>query len=84
MYVRTAFTLMSIKNFMAHLESMFLEKENLIKFSGKLKLDTQFRNLYNVKDKMEFDYWENNQYLGGSMKSMSVGKEPPINLEELF
>ena len=54
------------------------------RFSGKLKLDTQFRNLYNIQNKQDFDAWEGNQYLGGMMKSMSVGKEPPINLEELF
>ena len=84
LFVRTAFTLMSIKNFMSHLESMLLDKDTLIKFSGKLKLDTQFRNLYNIQNKQDFDAWEGNQYLGGMMKSMSVGKEPPINLEELF
>tara|TARA_B100002019_G_scaffold54947_2_gene47075 strand:- start:23151 stop:24416 length:1266 start_codon:yes stop_codon:yes gene_type:complete len=83
-YVRTAFTLMSIKNFMSHLETMLLDKDTLIKFTGKMKLDGQFRNLYNVNNRQDFDYWENNQYLGGMMKSMSVAKEAPINLEELF
>ena len=63
---------------------MLLDKDTLIKFTGKMKLDGQFRNLYNVNNRQDFDYWENNQYLGGMMKSMSVAKEAPINLEELF
>jgi hypothetical protein len=83
-YVRTAFILMSIRNFMAHLESMMLDKDTLLKFTGKLKLDGQFRNLYNVTNREEYDAWENNQYLGGSMKSMAVGTEAPSSLEDLF
>ncbi len=83
-YVRTAFILMSIQNFMKHLEQMMLDEETLIKFTGKMKLDGQFRNLYNVKNKEDFTYWESNQYLGGAMKSMAVGKEAPASLEELF
>ena len=83
-YVRTAFILMSIQNFMKHLETMMLDEEALIKFTGKMKLDGQFRNLYNVHNKDDFNYWENNQYLGGAMKSMAVGSEPPASLEDLF
>ncbi len=83
-YVRTAFILMSIQNFMKHLETMMLDKETLITFTGKMKLDGQFRNLYNVNNKDDFNYWESNQYLGGAMKSMAVGSEPPVSLEELF
>jgi len=83
-YVRTAFILMSIRNFMKHLEQMMNDKETLLKFTGKMKLDGQFRNLYNVTNREQFDAWENNQYLGGSMKSMAVGQEPPASLEELF
>ena len=83
-YVRTAFILMSIRNFMAHLETMMNDKETLLKFTGKMKLDGQFRNLYNVTNREEYDAWENNQYLGGSMKSMAVGTEAPSSLEELF
>ena len=83
-YVRTAFILMSIQNFMKHLETMMLDEETLIAFTGKMKLDGQFRNLYNVQNKDDFNYWENNQYLGGSMKSMAVGSEPPASLEDLF
>ena len=84
LYVRTSFILMSIRNFMQHLEKLMNEKDTLIKFTGKMKLDGQFRNLYNVKNKEDFSYWENNQYLGGAMKSMAVGKEAPPSLEELF
>ena len=83
-YVRTAFILMSIQNFMKHLEQMMTDEETLIAFTGKMKLDGQFRNLYNVQNKDDFNYWENNQYLGGSMKSMAVGSEPPASLEDLF
>ena len=83
-YVRTAFILMSIQNFMKHLETMMLDEEALIKFTGKMKLDGQFRNLYNVHNKDDFNYWESNQYLGGAMKSMAVGSEPPASLEDLF
>ena len=83
-YVRTAFILMSIQNFMKHLETMMLDEEALIKFTGKMKLDGQFRNLYNVNNKDDFNYWESNQYLGGAMKSMAVGSEPPASLEDLF
>lgn len=83
-YVRTAFILMSVRNFMEHLETMMESKETLIKFTGKMKLDGQFRNLYNVKNIQDFDYWENNQYLGGAMKSMAVAKEQPASLEDLF
>ena len=84
LYVRTSFILMSIRNFMQHLEKMMNDQDTLIKFTGKMKLDGQFRNLYNVKNKEDFSYWENNQYLGGAMKSMAVGKEAPPSLEELF
>ena len=83
-YVRTAFILMSIRNFMKHLEQMMNDKETLLVFTSKMKLDGQFRNLYNVTNREQFDAWENNQYLGGSMKSMAVGQEPPASLEELF
>ena len=83
-YVRTAFILMSIRNFMRHLEQMMLSKEDLLKFTGKMKLDGQFRNLYNVKDKSDYTAWETNQYLGGAMKSMAVAKEMPISLEDMF
>ena len=41
-------------------------------------------NKDNLKNKEDFSYWENNQYLGGAMKSMAVGKEAPPSLEELF
>ena len=84
LYVRTSFILMSIRNFMQHLEKMMNDQDTLIKFTGKMKLDGQFRNLYNVKNKEDFSYWENNQYLGGAMKSIAVGKEAPPSLEELF
>ena len=83
-YVRTAFILMSIRNFMGHLEKMMLDEDTLIKFTGKMKLDGQFRNLYNVTNREQFDAWESNQYLGGAMKSMAVGSEPPSSLEDLF
>jgi len=83
-YVRTAFILMSIRNFMAHLESMMNDKDTLLAFTVKLKLDGQFRNLYNVTNREQYDAWENNQYLGGSMKSMAVGTEAPSSLEDLF
>ena len=83
-YVRTAFILMSIRNFMKHLESMMNDKDALLAFTVKMKLDGQFRNLYNVTNREEYDAWENNQYLGGSMKSMAVGTEAPNSLEELF
>ena len=83
-YVRTAFILMSIRNFMAHLEKMMNDKETLLAFTGKMKLDGQFRNLYNVTNREQFDAWESNQYLGGSMKSMAVGTEAPSSLEDLF
>ena len=42
------------------------------------------RDSYNVRNKDDFNYWENNQYLGGAMKSMAVGSEPPASLEDLF
>jgi len=84
LYVRTAFILMSIRNFMQHLEQMMLNKEDLLKFTGKMKLDGQFRNLYNVKSKSDYMAWETNQYLGGAMKSMAVAKEMPVSLEDMF
>ena len=84
MYVRTAFILMSIRNFMQHLEQMLLDKDALLQFTRKMRLDGQFRNLYNVRDKDDYTAWETNQYLGGSMKSMAVAKEMPISLEEMF
>ena len=42
---------------MKHLETMMLDEEALIKFTGKMKLDGQFRNLYNVKNKEDLSYW---------------------------
>ena len=84
LYVRTSFILMSIRNFIQHLEIIMNDQYTLIKVTGKMKLDGQFRNLYNVRNKDDFNYWENNQYLGGAMKSMAVGSEPPASLEDLF
>ena len=37
-----------------------------------------------VTNREQFDAWESNQYLGGAMKSMAVGSEPPASLEDLF
>lgn len=82
--IRTAFILMSIHNFTKHVEKILTNPDELLKFARKLKLEHAYRNLYDIKDPDAFNYWYNNPYLGGSMKSAPVREEAPLSLEELF
>lgn len=82
--IRTAFILMSIHNFTKHVEKILNSPEELLKFAHKLKLEGEYRNLYDVKDLDGFNSWFNNPYLGGRMKSAPVKDEAPLSLEDLF
>lgn len=82
--VRYLFVLSSIRNFMHRVDQLMNDPEEILRFTGKLKLEHQFRNLYNVKTVEDFKRWESDQYLGGSMKSMAVKSQAPATLEGLF
>lgn len=82
--VRYLFVLSSIRNFMEHIETIMDDKDELLQLTGKIKLEHQFRNLYSINNIDDYRYWENNQYLGGSLKSMAVRSEAPVTLEGLF
>ena len=82
--VRMIFVLSSVRNFMDHVERLKNDQEALLHFAKTKRLEHQFRNLYNVKSLDDFRYWAGNQYLGGSMKSMSVRADAPPTLEGLF
>jgi len=82
--VRYTFVLSSIRNFMARVEQMLHSEEEILRFTGKMKLEHQYRNLYNVKTVEDFRRWQDDQYLGGSMKSAAVRRSEPASLEGLF
>lgn len=82
--VRMIFVLSSIRNFMDHVERCLHSEDELMKMAKRLRLEHQFRNLYNVKTVDDFKYWAGNQYLGGSIKSMPVQSTPPASLDGLF
>lgn len=82
--VRYLFVLSSIRNFMARIEVMMNDPEEILKFMAKRKLEHQYRNLYNIKTVDDFRRWESDQYLGGSMKSAAVRDSAPPTLEGLF
>jgi len=84
MRIRTMVVLMSTRNFMETLETLMNSKEALLEYSGKHRLEHQFRNLYNIKNVEDFRRWEADQYLGGSLKSMAVRQSAPPSLEDLF
>ena len=81
---RTAMIFGCVSNFMKHVEEIMLDEEKLLEFANKIKLDTQYRGLYNIQNKDDFDYWMNNPYLGKKMKTMSISDEPPESLDHLF
>lgn len=82
--IRYLFVLSSVRNFMARIEQLMNDPEEVLRFAATLKLEHQFRNLYNVKTVEDFKRWESDQYLGGSMKSMPIRTEPMNTLEGLF
>ena len=69
---------------MDHVERCLHSEDELMKMAKRLRLEHQFRNLYNVKTVDDFKYWAGNQYLGGSIKSMPVQSTPPASLDGLF
>jgi hypothetical protein len=81
---RTAMIFGCVSNFMKHVEEILHSKEKLLDFANNIKLDTQYRALYNIKNKDDFDYWMNNPYLGKAMKTMPISDEAPETLVDLF
>ena len=73
LYVRTAFILMSVRNFMQHLEQMMLHEKDLLKFAGRMKLKEVFATLYQVKDRSDFEAWLNATRNVQALKSQSIG-----------
>ena len=73
LYVRTAFILMSVRNFMQHLEQMMLNEKDLLKFAGRMKLKEVFATLYQVKDRSDFEAWLNATRNVHALKSQSIG-----------
>ena len=73
LYVRTAFILMSVRNFMKHLEQMMLHEKDLLKFAGRMKLKEVFATLYQVKDRSDFEAWLNATRNVQALKSQSIG-----------
>ena len=73
LYVRTAFILMSVRNFMQHLEQMMLSEADLLKFAGRMKLKEVFATLYQVKDRSDFEAWLNATRNVQALKSQSIG-----------
>jgi hypothetical protein len=84
MEARTAMCLKSIYNFCRHADKIHTNKDELLAFARRLKLEHAYRNLYNIKDRQDFDYWFNSPYLGQTMKSAPVATEAPATLEDLF
>ena len=84
MRVRTMVVAGSTRNFMRTMQTMLTDKDALLKYSVKMRLEHQFRNLYNIKSVDDFRRWESDQYLGGSMKSTPVRTDAPPSLEDLF
>jgi hypothetical protein len=82
--VRTALCLCSIHNFMAQAEKMMLNNSEILDYTNTLGLETQYRNLYNIKNVEDFKYWFNNPYLGGMMKTSAVATEASATLEDCF
>lgn len=81
---RMATIFSSVANFMKHLETMVHSKDEILKYAEKIKLDTQYRALYNISNRSEFDYWYNDQYLGKKMKSAPILDTAETSLEDLF
>lgn len=81
---RMATIFSSIANFMQHLETMMHSKEEILKYAEKLKLESQYRTLYNIENRSDFEEWYNNPYLGKAMKSTSISDTKPDTLEDLF
>lgn len=84
MRVRTLVVLQSTRNFMTVVEKLLKDPEELLKYSVSLRLEHQYRNLYNIKNLDDYRKWESDQYLGGAMKSMAVRQSAPPSLEGLF
>ena len=80
LYVRTAFILMSIRNFMQHLEQM-TEKEPLLKFASRMKLESVFNALYNVEDRDTFERWLQETRTVKELKSQAIGTGDEGELE---
>jgi len=80
LYVRTAFILMSIRNFMQHLEQM-TEKEPLLKFASRMKLEPVFNALYNVEDRDSFETWLRETRTVKELKSQAIGTGDEGELE---
>ena len=81
---RMATIFASIANFMKYLETMIHSKDNILKYSEKIKLGTQYRALYAVNNRSDFDLWYNDQYLGREIKSTPILDTAPNTLEDLF
>ncbi len=81
LYVRTAFILMSVRNFMQHLEQMMLSEADLLKFAGRMKLKEVFATLYQVKDRSDFEAWLNATRNVHALKSQAIGTGDEGSLE---
>ena len=81
LYVRTAFILMSVRNFMQHLEQMMLNEKDLLKFAGRMKLKEVFATLYQVKDRSDFEAWLNATRNVHALKSQAIGTGDEGSLE---
>jgi hypothetical protein len=63
---------------------MMLNNSEILDYTNTLGLETQYRNLYNIKNVEDFKYWFNNPYLGGMMKTSAVATEASATLEDCF